>query len=444
MSFEKSKQLYQKALDSLAGGISAGQRYVGVLGHPVYMDRAEGCRLYDIDGNEYIDFHTGAGAALFGYNHPRLKKAAEKAIDMTFFMNFETEYHIELSKLIQKFFPSAERVRLSNTGTEATQGAMRIARAYTGRDIIVRFDGHFHGMNEMIWYNHVKLGEMDEYGQVELVPDSQGFPSNKNEAIKVVNFNDVEAFKYVCEKYKGRIAGAIMEPVSFNCGSLLANKQYLEKIREICTREDIVLIFDEVITGLRMRPGSAQLYFGVTPDVTCMAKGIAGGFPISAIGGKKEIMDVLAPIGKTVMSGTYTGSLMPVLASIECFKIAKEPEFYDQIDAVGSKLYSGITELMKQYGIPGFCHGLGARFSTYFGVEDEDALYSFRKTAEQFDHKLFKRCVAESLKNGLFFHDTATSISPAHRGITAQHTLEDIDEALNRIEKVFSTVSKEL
>ncbi len=442
MKFDRSIELYNESFNYLAGGVSAGQRYINALGHALYLDHANGSKLYDVDGNEFIDYHTGAGAALFGHNHPRLKAAAERSIEKGFFMNYETESHIELAGLIQKLFPSAERIRFSNTGTEATQGAMRIARAYTGRDIVIRFDGHFHGMNEMIWYNHVKLAEMDEHGQVELSPDSKGFPSNPNDAVKVVEYNNIDALEYCIKQNKDNVAAVILEPISYNCGCFKPHKEYLEQVRALCDREGVVLIFDEVICALRMRPGSAQLYYGVTPDVTCIAKGMAGGFPISAILGKKDVMDVLAPVGKVVMSGTYTGSYMPVLASIECFKMALEPGFYDHIEAIGNKLYDGISDLFTKHNLKGFCTGVGARFAIYWGIEDENSVYDWRVAAAQFDRPLYKRFVKLAIENGLYFHDTAGPISPAHRGITTQHSMEDIDLTLTRMDDIFAKLAK--
>lgn len=433
------QEIYQEAEKYFIGGASAGQRYNAVLGQPLYISRADGSHIFDADGKEYIDYHTCAGAGLFGHNHPRIREAIGRAMDMGFFMNFDTEYHVELAKLLQQVFPSCERIRLANTGSEATQAAIRVARSFTGREKIVKFEGHFHGMHENIWFNHNGVNKVDAYGEVETVPDSQGFPANAKDSVINVVFNDIAALEHAAEKYKGQIACVILEPISYNCGCYEARKEYLQKVRELCTRENIVLIFDEVVCGLRMRPGSAQKYYGVIPDMTTMAKAIGGGLPIAAFGGRADIMSVLNPIGKTTVSGTYTGSLMPVIVSIECLKMAMEPGFYDKIEQTGEKLYRGIDELFRKHGKKGHCRGVGARFAIYFGVENTEDDFDFRKVAAEQDRAMYKKFVTECLPRGLWFHDTAGPVSPAHYGITIAHTEQDIDETLARMDDIFKT-----
>lgn len=432
--------LYEEASQYLVGGSSAGQRYNDILGAPLYLDRADGSRLYDIQGREYIDYHGGSGAAMFGHNHPRIREALLRSIERGFFMNYDTEDTVELAKLTRKVFPSCEKIRLANTGSEATQGAIRLARGYTGRDLVIKFEGHFHGMHESIWFNHSAVHEKDEYGQVVTVPDSPGFSREAGDSVINVVFNDVDALEHAVKKYEGQVACIIMEPVSFNCGCLEAHRDYIKKVREIADRENIVLIFDEVITGLRMRPGSAQGYYGVYPDLTTAAKAIGGGLPIALIGGKAEIMDHFSPFGEVVMSGTYTGSLMPVMAAVECMRMALEPGFYDYFDKIGGRLFEGINSLFKQYGIPGHVRGIGARWALYFGVEDPEDDFDFRKIAGEFDRGLDKRFVTEALKRGLWFHDTSTDITPAHRALTTAHTMADIDETLEKTEEIFKVI----
>ena len=436
----KMQDMYQEAAQYLVAGSSAGQRYNAALGHPLYMDHADGCRLYDVEGKSYIDYHGGSGAAMFGHNHPRIKEAILKSVERGFFMNYDTEDTIELAKLARKIFPSCEKIRLANTGSEATQAAIRLARGYTGRDKILRFEGHFHGMHENIWFNHGGVYGIDEYGEVVTTPDSLGFPQDaKNSVINVV-FNDVEALEHIVKKYSGQLACLIMEPISYNCGCLEPRREFVQKVREICTREGIVLIFDEVICGLRMRPGSAQRYFDVYPDLTTAAKAIGGGMPIAMVGGRKEIMDHFNPLGKVSMSGTYTGSLMPVMVSVECMKMALEPGFYDHLEQVGSKLYKGIDELFKKNGLKGHVRGVGARWAVYFGVENPEDDYDFRKIAKEFDRKMDKEFVTKAVEKGLWFHDTSTKITPAHRALLTAHTMADIDETLEKIDAIFKTM----
>lgn len=437
---KKQEALFKEAETLLVAGSSAGQRYNGVLGHPLYMDRADGAYLYDIDGNKYIDFHGGSGASLFGHNNPQIRAALEASIKRGFFMNYDTEDTIELAKLVREFFPSCEKIRLANTGSEATQGAIRLARGYTGRNLVLKFEGHFHGMHENIWFNHNDVQPEIGDGIVETVPDSIGFQTSAKDSVIVVKFNDLDALESAVKKYKDQIACLIMEPVSFNCGCLETLPGFLKSVREICTREGIVLIFDEVICGLRMRPGSAQKRYNVIPDLTTTAKAIGGGIPIALVGGKAEIMDHFSPKGKVVMSGTYTGALMSVMASVACFKMAQEPGFYDHIEALGDRLYTGIDDLFKKHNLPGHVRGIGARFAIYFGIENPEDDYDFRKVAAEFDRGMDRKFVKAAVENGLWFHDTSTKITPAHRALMSAHSLADMDETLEKMDKIFATL----
>lgn len=437
----KLSEIHAEASNYFIGGASAGQRYNAPLGHPLYITRADGSRFWDADGHEFIDFHTGAGAALFGHNNPRIREAIGKALDVGFFMNFDTEYHSQLAKLLQHFFPSCERLRLLNTGAEATQSAIRLARTYIGRDKVLRFEGHFHGMYESIWFNHNMVSNVDSHGEVETNADSSGFPIGAKDGVVNVIFNDIEAFEYAVKKYKDQLACVILEPISYNCGCLEARGQYLRDVREICTRENIVLIFDEVVSGLRMRPGSAQKYYDVLPDMTAMAKAIGGGLSIAAVGGKKEIMEHVNPIGNCAVSGTYSGALMPVLASIACLTMAGEDGFYERIELIGKKLFTGIDTLMSKHKIPGHVRGVGARFGIYFGVENTKDDFDFRKVAAAHDRVTYKKFVTECVRNGLWFHDTAGPVSPAHYGFTITHSERDIEETLERLDTIFKKIA---
>jgi len=432
--------LYELAKVNLVGGVSAGGRHHAVFGQPIYMLRADGSKLYDAEGNMFLDFHTSAGAAIFGYNHPRIKSAVNKAIDLGFYLNFDSEYHVELAKLCKQIFPCAEMIRFSNTGTEATMAAVRLARGFTGNDIIIRFEGHFHGMNELVWYNHNHEGCMDEIGEIVNIPDTAGIPSCFSDVVKNVEYNDISALDRIVSRYKGKIAAIILEPISFNCGCYPPSDGYLHAVRDICDREGIVLIFDEVISGLRLRPGSAQAYFDVIPDIAVFAKAIGGGFPLAILAGKERIMKTLNPLGPVVMSGTYTASIMPVLASIECLKMSLEPSYFDHIERIGDMLYRGINDLMKKHSIKGHLRGMGARFGLYFGVEDPDDDFNWRKVKQNFNSEINKKFLQKSLEYNLYFHDYGTSPVPAHNGFGVSHSIEDINWALERIDKIFMEI----
>jgi len=442
-----SKELFERANKSFLYGTCAAGRYHAAFGHPMYLQRANGASVYTVDGEEYIDFNSSAGAAFFGYNNPRIRKAVEKSFEMGFFMNFESEYHYQLADKICEVIPCAEKVRLSNTGTEVTMGAVRLARAFTGKEKIIRFEGHFHGMNELVFYNHGTLGEMDQFGEVAPRPDSAGFPSCFADPIIVIQFNRIQSLEHVAKKYRGQIAALIMEPVSFNCGCMPAHKEYLRQVRELCTREGIVLIFDEVLSGFRPGIGGGQEYYGITPDLSTIAKALGGGFPIAALTGKKEIMEKLNPGGPTVMSGTYTGSLMPVLVAIECLKMMQEPGFYDRLNRVADRLHAGMNDLFSRHHVPGHVRGLGNRFATYFGIENEDDDYDFRTIVQKFDAQLYNRFIEKVLKKGLHFHISGWAGSgvslPTHCGTTSAHTEQIIDTALERMDGVFKELAAE-
>lgn len=438
MSVERD--MYIEAQKYMVGGGSAGGRFNATLGQPLYMERCEGAYLYDAEGKRYIDFHSSAGPALFGYKHPRIEKAVLAAMEKGFYWGYDSQETIALAKELCKLIPCAERVRLVNTGTEATLSALRLARAYTGREIVIRFEGHFHGMHEMLWYNHNNEGRMDEIGEIENIPDGAGFPKCFGTVVKNVEFNDFEALKRVLDRYKNQVAAVILEPISYNCGCYPAKKEYLEKVRELCNREGVVLIFDEVICGYRMRPGSAQGYYGVTPDLTTLAKAIGGGLPIAAVVGKKEIMEMGGPIGAAGVSGTYSGALMPVMAALECAKMIQEPGFYDHLEQLGHALYGGIEDLMKKHGIKGHVRGIGARFGIYFGVEDPEDDYNWRTIKQKFDRTFNEKFLQKCLQEGIYFHNYGTSPVPAHNGFGAQHTMEDIAYTLDKIDKIFGEI----
>jgi len=436
-------RLYERALRVFAGGVSAGGRYNGSLKAPLYLREASGPWLESADGGRYLDFHNASGAAFFGFRHPRLQRAIERGVEDGFFINFETEHHVELAELLCSSIPCAEKVRLSNTGTEATLAAIRLARAFTGRDRILKFEGHFHGMHELIWYNHSRLGEKDPAGRTgEIAPvrDSAGMPGAFDELVVNVEFNDSGAFTAAVDRHGAELAAVIMEPVSFNCGCMPARKEFLDLVRRTCSERGIVLIFDEVLSGFRMSLGGAQQHYGVTPDLCTLAKALGGGFPISAVAGRSEIMDLLNPTGPVVMSGTYTGSLIPVLAAVECLKMMGEPGFYGAVGSQADLLYSGLSELFKRHSVPGHVRGLGARFGLFFGVEDPEADFRFRTIAASFDAQAHRRFTALALERGLYFLDTGYPMAPTHFGFTSAHTSGDLEMALDRLDGVFKAL----
>jgi glutamate-1-semialdehyde 2,1-aminomutase len=317
----RSEELFQSAQKHFIGGAGAGGRYNPLLKRPLYVTRGRGSRFWDVDGKEYIDFFTGSGANFLGHAHPAINEGIRQALEVGIICNGETEYHSRLAEMIAEAVPCAEKIRFANSGTEATMGAIRIARGYTGKPKVLKFEGHFHGMHDYLWYNcSTAIGEERADGTVSPLPDSEGIPAAMADLVVVVPFNDIEAFDRAIAAHRHELAAVIMEAISYNQGCIPASPELLRHVRKTCDDTGIVLIFDEVLSGFRMCRGGAQQYYGVTPDLCTLAKALGGGVPIAAVAGKSEVMSVLNPGGRTGMSGTYTGHLTAVMPAIACQK----------------------------------------------------------------------------------------------------------------------------
>lgn len=441
MKLERSHELWEEGKKYMPSGVSAGGRVNVACGMPHYIDHAEGARLYTVDDQEFIDYHGGSGASMFGHKHPRIQAALEECIEKGFLMNYDTEKTIEFAKNFTKLVPTVEKFRLLNSGTESTMAAIRIARGYTGKDIVIKLDGHFHGMHEMVWYNHNNYPPIVD-GVCETVPDSAGIPRAFTDLIKVAESNNLEAVAKLVEKYKGNVAAIIIEPICFNMGCSMMKPEFVRGIREICDAEGICMIMDEVITGLRFRPGSAAGFYGVQPDITTFAKALGGGASISLVGGKAKVMDICSPGGIVGVSGTYSGNQLGVYAANACVSMALEDGFYDHIEAFGSKLFSGMEDLMKKHGLPGHVSSLGARFAIYWGYEDREIDYDLRASQKLFRRDLANAFINGALDRGLYFHSYWNANIPSHCGFSVQHTLADADITLEKMDAVMADMKK--
>lgn len=427
----KSQELYAAAQRHLVGGAGAGGRYHPLLRRPLYVSRGRGSRFWDVDGKEYIDFFTGSGANFLGHAHPAITAAVREALEVGLICNGETEHHARLADLIAQAVPCAEKVRFANSGTEATMGAIRIARGYTRKPRILKFEGHFHGMHDYLWYNcSTALGELRSDGTVAPLPDSEGIPDEMGDLVVVVPFNDPEAFDRALDRHAHELAAVIVEPISYNQGCIPADPAFLRLLRNRCTERDIPLVFDEVLSGFRMCRGGAQEYFGVTPDLCTLAKALGGGVPIAAVCGREDVMAVLNPTGRTVMSGTYTGHLFSVMGAVACQLEIAKPGFYEGLNALADRLYAGMREILERTGTPGMVQGIGARFGLYFGITEPVRSY---RDAVRFDRDAEVRFIRGCLDRGLYLHDYAHR-TPMHHGFSAAHTTEDIDQALGIME----------
>jgi glutamate-1-semialdehyde 2,1-aminomutase len=439
LKLDHGNRHFETARNYLLSGTGAPPRIYPLLGRPLYLNRADGAYLYDVDDNRYIDFHSSAGAALLGHNHPAIKAAILKAVESGFYCNYESEWHARVGQLICEMVPSAELVRFCGSGSESTAAALRVARAVTGRKRILKFEGHFNGMHDWVFFNmDATLGEELPNGEVRPVHESAGIPDDLDALVTVLPFNKPEVFTAAMRRHAGEFAAILMEPVMYNAGCILPDRDFVRLVREAATADGAVLIFDEVLSGFRMAPGGGQEYVGVTPDITCLSKAVGGGMPLSAIAGKRFVMNGLTPVGKTVVTGTYTGHLLTVMGALAALEELRKPDFYPRLNRIANRFYDGFNEILRRRGIKGVVQGLGARFGIFFGME-ETPITDFRKVVSQFDAAADKKFVRAAFERGLYFRDPGHRIVPIHHGITSAHDDAVIDETLNRLDDVFAS-----
>ena len=310
---DKSVALWERARKVMPGGVNASARMNKALGHPLFMARGEGAYLYDVDGHRYIDYCISHGASLLGHGHPAITRAVQKALSMGGLLACETELQVAVAEQLLQLFPGMDMVRYACSGTETTWHALRIARAYTGKYGVVKFEGHYHGVNDTVGYSH--WPDLDLAGPADHplpVPDSAGIPPANNELITILPFNDVEAFEHCLRTNGNTLAAVIMEPVNYDSCGLVPTPEFMQVVRTLTRELGIVLIFDEVLSGFRVRPGGA-LGDQVTPDMTVLGKAVGGGMPISAFMGRRDIMEMCTPVGPALHSGTYNAP--PVLVA---------------------------------------------------------------------------------------------------------------------------------
>ncbi len=318
--------------------------------------------------------------------------------------------------------PSAELVRFCGSGSEATAAALRVARAVTKRKRILKFEGHFNGMHDYVFFNmDSTLGEQLPNGEVKPAHESDGIPEDIDNLVTVLPFNKHEVFKEAMRRHKGEFAAILMEPVMYNAGCILPDKSFVQLARDEATRDGAILVFDEVLSGFRMAPGGGQEYVGVTPDITCLSKAVGGGMPLSAIAGKRFVMNGLTPVGKTIVTGTYTGHLLTVMGALAALEEIRKPDFYPRLNRMADRFYGGFNDILRRRNIKAVVQGLGARFGIFFGME-ETPITDFRKMC--FERKLY-------------FRDPGHRIVPIHHGITAVHDQAVIDETLSRLDDLF-------
>jgi len=427
MSRAKSETLFAEALNYIPGGVNSPVRaFRGVGGKPFFVDHASGARVRDVDGNEYIDYVLTWGPAILGHGHRRIIDAVKAAAEHGTSFGIPNPHEVTMAKLIREAAPSVEKVRMCNSGTEATMSAIRLARGFTKRDKIIKFDGCYHGHVDSLL---VKAGSGAlTFGQ----PDSLGVPASFTQHTIVAPFNDEQAVRAILSANPGQIAGIIVEPVPGNAGLYLPKPGYLEFLSKITIEHGALLIFDEVMTGFRLARGGAQERFGIKPDLSCFGKVIGAGLPVGAFGGRAEIMDHLAPLGGVYQAGTLSGNPLAMAAGIAALEELKAADAYTKLESLGAQLEAGMRDAANLANVPVQFNRCGSMFCGYFTDKPvhnvADAMHSSRERFAKYFHGM--------LDAGVYF-----APSQFESGfISTAHTAEDIDQTVRAAAAVMKTL----
>ena len=430
MNTNNSKKIYEKAKESIPGGVNSPVRAFQSVNneYPIFIKSGNGSKLYDEDGNEYVDMIESWGPMILGHNYPQVLKVVKKELEKGTSFGLPTKKEVELAELVKSCFPSIEKLRLTTSGTEAAMASVRLARAFTGKNKIIKFEGCYHGHSDSLL---VKAGS----GLLTFEhQDSNGITEGVVKDTITLPFGDFEKLKETLENNKD-IACVIIEPIPANMGIIETEKEYLEKVREITQKENIVLIFDEVISGFRVSLGGVQKVFGITPDLTILGKIIGGGYPVGGFGGKREIMDLISPVGNVYHAGTLSGNPISVAAGIETISILKEnPEIYESINKKTENLVNKINELIKKYDVPATVNYFGSLFTIFFAKEKVKTLEDAMNTDSEFYSIYFNTM----LENGVI---VPPSKYEAHF-VSYVHNDEDMEKILAGVEKTFEKIAK--
>lgn len=430
---------YREACNYLAGGVSASTRVNRAVGHPMLFDRAAGCRLWDLDGREYLDLCCSHGATLLGHGDARVREAVERVLARGFACSYENELHTQLARLLCETVPCCERVRLTGSGSEATMHCIRLARACTGRTRLLKFEGNFHGYHDQVMY---AIGTpADRLGPDTAPaawPGSAGLPPGLDQNLVLVPYNRPDLVERAFAEHGDELAAVVMEPIYYNAGCILPTREFLDTVVRLTRQYGVILMFDEVLSAFRMCPGGAQAYLGVTPDLCTLGKAVGGSFPLSVFGGKKEFMDRLMPVGDCQHSGTYNGHPVPVAAAIAAVTAYCQPGFYEHIHAIADRLYRGMQATFDRHGVAARVQGLGARFGVYFGVAGPVGSY---RDAVPHHRQAMLRFIASAIGHGVYFHDYGGGA--CHHGFCAAMTAADVDEALARLDAAVAVLARD-
>ena len=426
MNHSESIKLHEEALEHIVGGVNSPSRSFKAVGggSPIVMERAKGAYFWDVDGNKYIDFLAAYGPVITGHGHPHIAKAISHAAETGVLYGTPTRHEITFAKMLKEAMPNMDRVRFVNSGTEAVMTTIRVSRAYTGRTKIMKFAGCYHGHSDLVL---VAAGS----GPATLgTPDSAGVPKTIAEEVITIPFNDPSAFAEAMEKWGHEIACILVEPIVGNFGIVEPKAGFLEEVHRIAKEKGALIVYDEVITAFRFHYGGAQDMLGLKPDLTALGKIIGGGLPIGAYGGKKEIMETVAPLGPAYQAGTMAGNPASIQAGIACLEVLQEKGIYEKMDILGERLEKGILEAAQEFDVTITVNRLKGALTIYF----TDVTVENYEQAEATDGEIFGRFFKLMLEQGI-------NLAPSKYEawfLTTEHTEEDVDTALQAVRKAFS------
>ena len=425
MNHSTSEKLHEEALEHIVGGVNSPSRSYKAVGggSPVAMERGKGAYFWDVDGNKYIDYLAAYGPIITGHAHPHITKAITHAAETGLLYGTPTRHEIKFAKMLKEAMPKMDKVRFVNSGTEAVMTTIRVSRAYTGRTKIMKFAGCYHGHSDLVL---VAAGS----GPATLgTPDSAGVPKTIAEEVITIPFNDPAAFSEAMEKWGQEIACILVEPIVGNFGIVEPNEGFLEEVHRIAKEKGALIVYDEVITAFRFHYGGAQDLLGLTPDLTALGKIIGGGLPIGAYGGKKEIMDTVAPLGPAYQAGTMAGNPASIQAGIACLEVLREEGVYEKMDKLGSRLEEGILAAAEEFGVTITINRLKGALTIYF----TDQKIENYEQAEATDGEIFGRFFKLMLEQGI-------NLAPSKYEawfLTTEHTEEDVEVSLQAVRKAF-------
>jgi len=429
---------YQRACNYLAGGVSASTRLNRALGHAMLIDRAGGCRVWDLDGKEYIDLCCSHGATLLGHGDPGVRRSVEYALERGAPCSYENEQHAELARLLCETIPCCERMRFTGSGSEATMHCLRLARAYTGRTRLLKFEGNFHGYHDQVMYAiGTPADQLGPESAPTVYPGSTGLPEGLDRNLVVVPYNRPDLLEDAFRAHGDELAAVLCEPIYYNAGCIIPTPDFLATLRRLTRLHGVLLIFDEVLSAFRMAAGGAQQYLGVTPDLCTLGKAVGGGYPLSVFGGRRDVMDRLMPVGDCQHSGTYNGHPVAVAAGLAAVTAYRQSGFYEHIFTLANRLYAGLEAVFERHGVHACVQGLGARFGIYFGVTG--VVRNYRDAVQHQRHQML-RFVSSAIQHGVYFHDYGGAA--CHHGFCAAMTLEDVEECLRRLDGAVRTLKE--